>query len=142
MNDFTAVIEDMIQLFQDLVQVEQVKLEAAKKNRVTYVEDCMNKEQAAILKLRGLDKKREDCQERLGMKGDTFQQILSKVSEGEEHNQLKELFDRLSYQVRLFQEISDGARTIIELNLHMIDKAIRNSQGKMTPDNAKWEGLL
>jgi len=142
MNDFTAVIEDMIQLFQDLIQVEQVKLEAAKKNRVTYVEDCMNKEQAAILKLRGLDKKREDCQERLGMKGDTFQQIHSKVPEGEEHNQLKELFDRLSYQVRLFQEISDGARTMIELNLHMIDKAIRNSQGKMAPDNAKWEGLL
>ncbi|WP_349946695.1 flagellar export chaperone FlgN [Lacrimispora sp. BS-2] len=142
MNDFIAVIEDMIQLFQDLVSVEQVKLEAVKKNRVTYVEDCMNKEQAAILKLRGLDKKREDCQERLGMKGDTFQQILSKVSEDDGRNQLKELFDRLSRQVRLFQEISDGARAMIELNLHMIDKAIQNSQRKMAPDKAKWEGLL
>nr|WP_288830217.1 flagellar export chaperone FlgN [uncultured Clostridium sp.] len=142
MNDFIEVIEDMIQLFQDLVSVEQVKLEAAKKNRVTYVEDCMNKEQAAILKLRGLDKKREDCQERLGMKGDTFQQILSKVSEDDGHNRLKELFERLSRQVRLFQEISDGARTMIELNLHMIDKAIQNSQVRMAPDKAKWEGLL
>ncbi|MBW4844714.1 flagellar export chaperone FlgN [Lacrimispora celerecrescens] len=142
MNNFIAVIEDMIQLFEDLVQVEQVKLEAAKKNRVTYVEDCMNKEQAAILKLRGLDKKREDCQEQLGMKGDTFQQILSKVSEEEERDKLKQLFDRLSYQVRLFQEISDGARSMIEINLHMIDKAIRNSQGGIAPDNAKWEGLL
>jgi hypothetical protein len=142
MNDFIEVIEDMIQLFQDLVSVEQVKLEAAKKNRVTYVEDCMNKEQAAILKLRGLDKKREDCQERLGMKGDTFQQILSKVSEDDGHNRLKELFERLSRQVRLFQEISDGARTMIELNLHMIDKAIQNSQVRVAPDKAKWEGLL
>ncbi|WP_312447433.1 flagellar export chaperone FlgN [Lacrimispora sp.] len=142
MNDFTAVIEDMIQLFQDLIQVEQVKLEAAKKNRVTYVEDCMNKEQAAILKLRGLDKKREDCQERLGMKGDTFQQILSKIPEDEVRNRMKELFDRLTYQVRLFQEISDGARTMIEINLHMIDKAIQNSQREMAPDKAKWEGLL
>lgn len=142
MNDFIAVIEDMIQLFQDLVSVEQVKLEAAKKNRVTYVEDCMNKEQAAILKLRGLDKKREDCQEQLGMKGDTFQQILSKVSEDDSRNRLKELFDRLSRQVRLFQEISDAARTMIELNLHMIDKAIQNSQREMAPDKAKWEGLI
>lgn len=142
MNDFTAVIEDMIQLFQDLVQVEQIKLEAAKKNRITFVEDCMNKEQAAILKLRGLDKKREDCQERLGMKGDTFQQILSKVSEDEARNRLKELFDGLTYQVRLFQEISDSARTMIEINLHMIDKAIQNSQREMAPDKAKWEGIL
>ncbi len=76
------------------------------------------------------------------MKGDTFQQILSKVSKDEERDQLKELFDRLSNQVRLFQEISDGARTMIEINLHMIDKAITSSQGKMAPDNAKWEGLL
>ena len=76
------------------------------------------------------------------MKGDTFQQILSKVSEDEERDKLKELFDRLSYQVRLFQEISDGARSMIEINLHMIDKAIRNSQGGIAPDNAKWEGLL
>ena len=49
MNNFIAVIEDMIQVFVDLVLVDQVKLDAAKKNRVTYVDDCMNKEQASIL---------------------------------------------------------------------------------------------
>uniref|UniRef100_UPI0006D115EF hypothetical protein n=1 Tax=Clostridium sp. NkU-1 TaxID=1095009 RepID=UPI0006D115EF len=76
------------------------------------------------------------------MKGDTFQQILSKVSEDDSRNRLKELFDRLSRQVRLFQEISDAARTMIELNLHMIDKAIQNSQREMAPDKAKWEGLI
>lgn len=141
MNEFIAVIEELIQLFQKLTEIEQVKLEAAKKNRVTYVEDCMNQEQAAILKLRGLDKKREQCQERLGFKGYTFQQILSEVPEGG-HSRLKELFDRLSYQVKLFQEISDSARTMIEINLHMINKAIQNSPNKMAPDKAKWEGLL
>ncbi len=141
MNDFIAVIEELIRLFQNLIEIEQVKLEAAKKNRVTYVEDCMNQEQAAILKLRGLDKKREQCQERLGFKGYTFQQILTEVPESE-HIHLKELFDRLSYQVRMFQETSDSARTMIEINLHMINKAIQNSQTEMAPDKAKWEGLL
>ena len=141
MNDFIVVIEDMIHLFQELIQIEQSKLEAAVKNRVTHVEDCMNQEQAAILKLRGLEKKREVCQEQLGYKNDTFQQILSKTT-GTEHIQLKKLFDSLTYQVRLFQEVNESARSMIEVNLHMINKEPNNSQSGMTTDKANWEGLL
>ncbi|ADL05954.1 flagellar export chaperone FlgN [Lacrimispora saccharolytica] len=141
MNDFIAVIEDMIQLFQELIHIEQSKLEAAAKNRITHVEECMNQEQAAILKLRGLDKKRETCQEQLGYKNDTFQQILLKTS-GAEHNQLKQLFDSLTYEVRLFQETNESARSMIEINLHMINKELNNSQKVKTKDKAKWEGLL
>jgi Mg2+ and Co2+ transporter CorA len=141
MNDLIDVIEDMIHLFQNLIQIEQSKLEAAVKNRVTHVEDCMNQEQAAILKLRGLEKKREVCQEQLGYKNDTFQQILSKTT-GTEHNQLKKLFDSLSYQVRQFQEVNESARSMIEVNLHMINKELNNSQSGITTDKAKWEGLL
>ena len=141
MNDFIVVIEDMIHLFQELIQIEQSKLEAAVKNRVTHVEDCMNQEQAAILKLRGLEKKREVCQELLGYKNDTFQQILSKTT-GMEHNHLKKLFDSLSYQVRQFQEVNESARSMIEVNLHMINKELNNSQSGMNTDKAKWEGLL
>lgn len=140
MDDFITVIEELIHLFQDLRQIEQDKLAAVQKNRITYVEDCMNKEQAAILKLRGLDKKRDTCQEQLGFKGDTFQQILSKVS-GEEHGQLKYLFDTLSDQVRQFQDVNESAHTLIEINLHKIDKAIHNSQNAMA-GKKQWEGLL
>lgn len=141
MNDFITVIEDLIHLFQNLIQIEQAKMEAVKKHRVTHVEDCMNQEQAAILKLRGLDKKREICQEQLGYKGYTFQQILSETA-GSEHNQLKKLFDNLSFHVRQFQDTNESARTMLEVNLHKINKAINISQNGMTADKTKWEGLL
>lgn len=141
MSDFIAVIEELILLFQHLIQIEQTKLEAVQKNRVTYVEDCMNQEQAAILKLRGLDKKREACQEKLGFGGYTFQQILSAVN-GEQHENLKKLFDSLSYQVRLFQEINESAKSMLEVNLHMINKAIHNSSNGTTMDKSQWEGRL
>ena len=141
MNDFISVIEDLILLFKDLIQVEETKLEAASKNRVTYVEDCMNKEQAAILKLRGLEKKRETVQEKLGFKGYTFQQILSETT-GEEQDRLRKLFDTLSRQVRQFQDTNESARSMIEINLHMINKAINNSQNGTVAGKAKWEGLL
>ena len=137
MNDFITVIENLTLLFQELIQIEQAKLEASKKNRITHVEDCMNKEQAAILKLRGLDRKREICQENLGFKDYTFQEILSKTS-GSEHDLLKSLFNNLSYYVRLFQDTNDSTRTMIELNLHRINNTISN----LTLDKAKWEGQL
>lgn len=141
MNDLIAIIEDLIQLFQDLIQIEQIKLESAKNNRITHVEDCMNQEQAAILRLRGLDKKRETCQEALGFKGYTFQQILSETT-GTQHNQLRNLLDTLTRLVRQFQDTNESARSMIEINLHMINKAMNNSQNGMTTDKAQWEGHL
>ena len=86
MNDFTAfskIIEEFIALFDHLIPIEQEKLDAAVKNRITFVEDCMHKEQAAVLQLRGLEQKREAQQKLLGMEGYTFRQILEHAPEEE-----------------------------------------------------------
>lgn len=141
MNDFIAVIEDLIKLVKELVEIEQTKLDAASKNLVTYVEDCMNQEQAAVLKLKGLDKKREKCQEDLGYKGYTFRQILSETT-GDEHGQLKTLFDTLSHYVSIFQDTSECAHSILEINLHTINKAIQGVQNSAGTDKPQWEGNL
>jgi hypothetical protein len=140
MDEFIAVIKDLIHLFQDLIQIEQDKLVAAQKNRISFIEDSMNKEQAAILKLRGLDKKREHCQEQLGYKGCTFREILSKVS-GDEYIQLNELFEDLSEHVKLFQDINESAQSLIEIKLHKIDKAIIQSRDKKA-NKKQWEELV
>lgn len=123
MNEFKEIISELILLFQDLCEIEQEKLNVIQKNRVTFLEDCMNQEQAAILKMRGLDIRREACQERLGWKGDSFRQILEKAGEAE-RKELEPLFDDLSRFVSLFQEISDSAKTMIEVNLHQINKML------------------
>ncbi len=126
MNDFTAftqVIEEFITLFDQLISIEQDKLDAAVKNRITFVEDCMHKEQAAVLRLRGLEQKREEEQERLGLKDHTFRQILEEVPE-QAAASLKPLFDQLSERVTAFRSVSDSAKDIIEVNLHVIQSAI------------------
>ena len=65
-SNFIKLLNDYIALFDALIEVEQEKLIAAKKNRVTFVEEAMKKEQVFILKLRGFDKKREQLQQKLG----------------------------------------------------------------------------
>ena len=126
MNEYSFFIEtikEFIQLFEALVSVEQTKLDAAVNNKVSFVEECMNKEQAAVLKLKGLEQKREAAQKELGLEGLTFRQILENVPENV-RSELSPLFDRLSELVQNFQSVSDSAKDIIELNLHMIQSAM------------------
>lgn len=131
-SNFVKLIEEFIDFFEELISVEQDKLDAAVKNRVSFVEECMHKEQAAVLRLRGLDQKREKEQERLGMAGYTFRQILKDAPE-ETAAVLKPLFDRLSEQVRMLQSITDNSKDIIEVNLHTIQSALAaNTPGKDT----------
>lgn len=131
-SNFVKLIEEFIDFFEELISVEQDKLDAAVKNRVSFVEECMHREQAAVLRLRGLDQKREKEQERLGMAGYTFRQIL-KNSPEETAAVLKPLFDQLSEQVRMLQSITDNSKDIIEVNLHTIQSALAaNMPGKDT----------
>lgn len=126
MDEFTGFIEiirDLIALFENMIPVEQEKLDAAVKNRVSFVEECMHKEQAFILQLKGLEQKRESAQRHLNMENYTFRQILESAPE-EAAAVLRPLFDQLSSQVQLFRSISDNARDIIEVNLHVIQSAI------------------
>ena len=97
-SNFIKIIEEFIDFFDNLIPIEQEKLEAAIKNRVSFVEECMHKEQAAVLRLRGLEQKREKEQEKLGMKDYSFRQILEKAPE-DVSSVLKPLFDRMSEQV-------------------------------------------
>lgn len=135
MNDFSnfiKLIEDYIVLFDNLIPIEQEKLDAAVKNQVTFIEDCMHKEQAAVLQLRGLEQKREAEQKRLGMDNYTFKEILAHAPE-EASVALEPLFDQLSERVRSFRSISDSAKDIIEVNLHVIQSALASdAAGKKT----------
>ena len=97
-SDFIKLIEEFICFFDELIPLEQEKLDAAVKNRVSFIEECMHKEQAAILRLRGLEQKRDKTQEKLGIKDYTFRQILENAPE-DVSSVLKPLFDQMSEQV-------------------------------------------
>ena len=59
-ESFCQLVQEYIDLFDHLIQIEEEKIEAVNKNQITFVENCMNHEQAAVLKLRGLELSRKD----------------------------------------------------------------------------------
>lgn len=136
-SDFVTVIEQLITFSEELTAIESKKLEAATKNRISFVEDCMKDEQAATLRLRGLDRKRETIQTDLGWEGWTFKQILSQT-EDEKRAVLEPLFIQLNDRMVILKNTCDSASQIIQVNLHKINNAIQEQQhaksGGYTPD--------
>lgn len=134
MQEFESIIDKLIALFDELTVVEQQKLQAASVNDIVQVENCMNQEQAGSLRIRGLDKEREEAQQRLGLSGLKFSEILEKVSE-EDRERLKPKFDALSERIRKFQDISSDVNRLIEINLYKIDRAVEIKEaGRYTAD--------
>lgn len=141
LDDFKTVVGDLITLLEGFTQTEAEKLDAVQKNRVTFVEETMKKEQAAIMKLRGLDKKRESIQKDLGWEGMSFQQILSQVDDVERES-LQPLFDALTDRTKQFNATKDSAQQALEISLHHINtllakKAVEESKAYTSKGNEK-----
>lgn len=135
MNDFSAfadLMKEFIDFFDTLIPIEQDKLNATVKNRVGILEDFMHKEQAAVMRLRGLEQKREAEQKRLGLEGCTFRQILEKIPDTDAA-MLKPLFDRIDSQVHTMQSLSGSIKDAIDVNLRVIElKLSRDPAGQAT----------
>ena len=67
-TEFISLIHDFIDLFRSLTTVEQQKLDAAVANDLSILEDCMKKEQAFVLRLRGLEQQPSEKVEDEGFK--------------------------------------------------------------------------
>lgn len=127
MHDFINNVKELIALFQQMIPLEQQKLEAARDDNMIVIEDCMIKEQASVLRLKGLENEREKLQEQLGVKGKTFRQILERFPE--EAGELQPLFSELTAQIKMFGEINEGANTLLRTNIFRIENAIREKEG-------------
>lgn len=125
LDSFCSLINEYIDLFEHLIPIEEEKIEALSKNQVTFVESCMNKEQAAILKLRGLDMQREQIVKALGCEGLSFREIIEKQSDT---SVLLPIFNRLSERVQTFKSLSDSAKDLIEVNLHVINSVLNDKK--------------
>lgn len=127
MTKFANLMHSFIELFDRMIPLEQEKLEVVKQNQVSRLEELIKKEQAEVMALRGLDQKREAMQKELGFEGMTFQEILEQLPEGQGQD-LKVLFDELGSRVSSFQSVTESSRTLMEVNLHAINKAVAMKQ--------------
>lgn len=132
LSAFAGLMKEFIEFLDTLIPLEQDKLNATVKNRVSLVDDYMHKEQAAVMRLKGLEQKREAEQKLLGFEGCSFRQILEKVPDADAAI-LKPLFDRMDSQVHIIQSLNKNIQDAIEVNLRVIELNLAgDSSGKAT----------
>lgn len=123
-----TILKETNHFLLEVTQVEQKKYEATLKNNVVAVEDCMKKEQVLLLKLKGLDKRREQTLQKVGKPDATFREIIATLPE-EEKKPLENLFAQMQQNLQKYKEVERNAQNALEFNIHRIDKQLEQVQG-------------
>lgn len=124
-SELLALLKRYILFFQELTVTQQTKLEAAQQYNTEALNECMKKEQAATLALRGYDKKRQKLQDELGFHDMTFQQIIPLLPQDQQY-EFSSAFEQLNNSYSFYKETADCAKELIEINIHRLSIAVEN----------------
>jgi hypothetical protein len=123
--DFYKIVLSLIDLFKDLATLEKDKLKAVTSNNLDALNTCLKNEQVLELKLKGLDKKREQIQVSLGYDNLKFREIIALLPE-EEKKEGSRLYSMLQQATSDFHAINDSVKNALDVNLHLINKKLSN----------------
>lgn len=146
MKNFILLLEEYIDFFDRLLILENEKLVSISNNYVSNLEEHIKHEQAFVLKLRGLDKKREVILSDINMNGFSFKQIIERSQENYKP-ELISLFNKLNHKLSMFKSVSDSCKKLIELNMFKLNELaekkgtngkIYSKQGEINTINKKF----
>lgn len=126
-SDLLELLKKYTVFFQELTVTQQTKLEATQQYHTEALDECMRKEQAATLALRGFDKKRLQLQDELGFHDYTFSQIIPLLPQDQQY-EFSVVFKELNNSYSVYKDTADCAKRMIELNIHRLGIAVEDLQ--------------
>lgn len=130
-SDYLELLRELSGVLARLTQTQREKTEAVRGDDLAALDDCMKREQALSLSLRGLESKREAAQQALGAGGGNLRKLTSQVP-AELRREAAAVEEELRQQYQLYRCAADVARGTLECNLHEIEKVIA-AQGGAVP---------
>lgn len=144
MNRLIELLEESAELYKNFLELEYKKYDTVVKNDIEALDDIVAKEQVYYLKIRGLEQKREKLLDSMGYKGKTLKEIADACGETDK-NILNQEHDELNKIIAEVKKISSLCRTLIEVRMRRIDKAMEQlgekdnvySNNQSSPGKAK-----
>jgi len=121
MEELIELLKESAEVYKQFLELEYKKYDIVIKNDISTLDDIVSKEQVVFLKMRGLEQKREKLVVSLGMNGRTFKEIID--DQDEDENLLSE-YQNLKSIISEVKKISSLCKTLIEVRLHRLDKAM------------------
>lgn len=127
-EEFLSLIRDLTDTAHKIAQIEERKAIAVTQKRHELLEGYMKREQASILKLRGLDQHRVRLVKLLGWDSLTFSQIVEKVGPLQQ-GYLKRLFVELEQELMGLLQSKELAERIISVRIYEMMVAMERKSG-------------
>lgn len=120
-QDFFQFLDQLADTLAKLTDVTRAKTQAVRRDDLLKVNECMKQEQAYSLSLRNFDRKREKMLAELGLSAVPLSQFTDHCPE-ELRFQAKKKVENLQNHFKIYRTAADAARTVLECNLHEIEK--------------------
>ena len=121
-EELIRILTDTTKVLNDSLPLEEEKLKAVQEDRISTLEECMMREQAIVLKMKGLEQKRERFLKEHGYSGMTLRQIIEKT-EGSGRERIQAALEQLVLAAQNFSSYNDEAMKLIRLKQHTLEKA-------------------
>jgi len=117
---------------EQLTELAQKKTAAARRDDLMEIDDCLKKEQALSMSLRGMDQKRETMLKELGLSGVPLRDLPARCPEPL-RKEAKRVSDELRAKFNVYTSAANAARITLECNLHEIEKYLDSVGGAEPP---------
>ncbi len=125
-RSYLDLLEALREKLAQLTDLARVKAAIAKNDDLLALDELLKQEQAITLSFRGLDQKREKLLGELGA-GDLPLSSLPECYPAAMQAEARQTVAALQEQYRLYRKEADAARTILEGNLHEIEKILEEA---------------
>ncbi len=119
--EYLRFLEKLTGVLEQLTDIAKEKCGAVRKDNLAGLDDCMKREQVLSLSLRSMDRQREKMLAELGLSGVPLSGLAHRCPE-ELQMQAKQTADKLRRQFKVYQSAAETARSMLEINLHEIEK--------------------
>lgn len=110
----TALFETMLGFYREFLALEEEKLDALKSSRLELLDPLLRREQAFVLRAKGLELDRQRLMEESGNSEATFHALLE-LFLPEEREKPKELYEELSSTIVRLQKVSSDSERLLKI---------------------------
>lgn len=122
---YMSTLRELAVTLDRLTDVEKAKIDAVQTDDLDKLNECMRKEQALGLALRGIDLKRQNALSELGLEHVSLNDLSSHAPK-DYREEVHKVVEDLRQRYQLFRGTFDAAQNLLECNLHKVERILED----------------
>lgn len=139
-SELPTLLAEVRKTLHKLIPLQQEKIAAVRAHDLDALNDCMKREQAASLALRGLEQKRCALLESLGLTNVSLSQLAQKCPP-EYQAAVRDVAEALHRDSEELRSAQKAARTVVEKDLRRVNEELERRGVPTDPEDGAEPGM-